>query len=1048
MHTAPLTLRWNDDYTDYITPSPVDADAIEKLFDALATHATRFEELGEDALAEMVRKLQDALYRSHAHYCVFGIERWRESDSYTAPDANKRQRHNRRTDSDTAALDDMCPWLLTIRNGLNARTSNSPADCKESEQSNAEDAPEAEVVDVLKLPYHLTIKKGVEGSFEVLPRASELATAAAERHYNESAAALDTETGEVLTALRARLVKKGQPAQASADAPKRKSIGWSGVKKQVLSATMDLAIDTAAVLSVLLIVATLYRIPVLFASMQKRLPYGESWRKIAMDNVLEIPVDLLYCAKVLLIFLAIRSVPSFLVTFTQQVSKKKTFETARKIVDYYCMLAWADILSLVTLIFSARALKWGLASVATGALAPGVLVERAFFPDCDHAFVAVSFVIAAAGYLYALPVIFFTQDADATGTPLAVILLPAGLLALAALYLVVETLRGKERMAEGVTKPGATEMVEPTWLGPIEQGPEKEELEDYELGLLNVHFVRMNWFNATQFLAPLLEAVFLVALVGKIAGASSDIDDHGSHGDDTFRKLFSYAFLEFHVGGAGASCVNVTAVGNETLVATLPVHDCVNSTLVTDGSAAAYPLGLWVALGCVVVYYFLISLPVVIAVVRDTWSHSICSQNAWVFLMLLLGYPMQIFIVYNLTSFVVCEDGGAGHSVLQFDEDVQCYVGTHAKVGKLALVALLFYVLTSLVKDAEFSTSRSVLLDVASLDLYELYVRVALVTAAFLGVVLRDNSTAVACVVAAAAAWCAFWTLFFPWALEVDHCVSVASYRLWRAYCYAGAVVGVVSVKVAHLSDSNTVPGWIVFGSLMFLLTAALAYQLYSLSCESTEGLTVTPEQVQEELLTVHATLSAQKQLGEQFNAAAWSTFVTGNVRSSQLALALMQLEHHTCLSGLDPLFLSLRKPWYYNVWRLVDEQDLRGSFLDRIDSYYYDDHFGRLFCDCFCSCSEYHYSRSGYHTRRRVNTVLDTPLLFELIKKFGNGVAARGNEILEDDVENQHSSVSGSSCADSVGTPPEDPLRSSLLVDSINQDRPELSLPPGTPTH
>ena len=72
---------------------------------------------------------------------------------------------------------------------------------------------------------------------------------------------------------------------------------------QVLSATKELAIDAAAVLSVLLIVATLYRFPVLFASMQKRLPYGESWRKIAVDSVLEIPVDLLYCAKVLLIFL-------------------------------------------------------------------------------------------------------------------------------------------------------------------------------------------------------------------------------------------------------------------------------------------------------------------------------------------------------------------------------------------------------------------------------------------------------------------------------------------------------------------------------------------------------------------------------------------------------------------------------------------------------------------------------------------------------------------------------------------------------------------------
>ena len=919
----------------------------------------------------------------------------------------------------------------------------------------------AEALEALKYPYKVSMREvgggggggggkagrsNPETPWEVTPAATSVTAAYAWRNYETHLAAFDSVQRQTVADVTGETRAKLQ-AQAKEGGSEKVGFDWARWKTCVFFAVRHLAVDLGAVLSVLVVVLTLYRLPVLVSDMRRRLRHGEDWRTVAFASVVEIPIDVLYLLKVVAIVVAVRSAPSFFAGFVEYTSQKRSFAAARAVVDYYFFIVWTDLLSVLTLLFSCRAIKWALGCVSVGILTPGVLFHQAFFPDTESKCFSVFCILLMCGFLYVFPCVaaaYLLTDGQGQDAPFALMIAP--LLCMGAAYLFLEIRQAKrmqrssacaetplvpptasDTAAEPVAAPAAVaakadvlptiNLVDNT-SGELKKGrgAKKKKTKESEsesevrgsdamvVGLFHTRFVRPNCFNVLAFLSPLLEAFFLVAVVGKLStdaaaaygavGGSSagcDVPDRTAQLRGTLAGFFSTALLEVSTGGSGGFC---------------PVRNATTGEVAAEaeeGGAADFPLGVWVALGMVVAYYFVLALPVVVVSLKG--HQDITSKNSWVFLMSLAA-PLQLFIVYNLTAFSYCaapagslED--ANYTALYFRESVHCYEGAHRTVAMLALVSLTFYVFTTLIRIPEYTSSRSTLLDVVSLDLYEMHVRLAFVAAAFASVFLRADRTAVAAAVGLAAVWAACCTLFFPWVYGVPRCVSVDAVARWRAFCYAAAAAGVAGLEVGV--QSTAAAGVAVAGAAGGCAAVALAVSLVRLWREDTTGLDLTPEQVQDELLLVCGLLEARGHLSERMNVARWRSFVGGNVRSSQLALAAMQLEHFTNMAGVDSIFMSLRAAWYAEMWSYVDVNDTRDDYYTRLNDDW--DVWDDSICDCFCPCSGVWRDTRIPQNAKKVNTAVDLPKVFELLCKFGNAVKAPLRE--DEPVEAAESSAS-----------------------------------------
>eukprot|EP01064_Diplonema_japonicum_P026912 TRINITY_DN3851_c2_g1_i1.p1 TRINITY_DN3851_c2_g1~~TRINITY_DN3851_c2_g1_i1.p1 ORF type:complete len:1492 (+),score=343.43 TRINITY_DN3851_c2_g1_i1:58-4533(+) len=664
-------------------------------------------------------------------------------------------------------------------------------------------------------------------------------------------------------------------------------------KKAVFVAVKEFAVDVAAVFCVLFVVLTLYRIPVLWRTMRKTY----SFHRTAFSNALEIPYDFLYLLKSIIIILCIRNMFSFPACVLEYTLQERTYEAARKVVDYFFNMAVGDILSLLFRIFSCESLKWVVGGIAVGFFTPGVLVEHLIFGSDSAGCFSGLIVVIVSGWLYG-------WSGAIVGS-----LLPDGKTALSfGLYYGV--LGGVLLVFLLVSALSSSEIKE-------------------SVRLTHSRFLRLNWFNGLQMLYAAIEALWAVALVGRLF-PSSDL----------------YSFFR-------AVLLDIDA---------------------SDG----YPLGVYVTMGAMGAYYILVALPIIVMALSS--ETTIYKHNSWVFCMGLLSQGMQLLITFNLTQLLFCDsrDGFEGGVLTPFSDTIHCYYDTkHITLAAFSTLGFSFYSLTTVMKIPEYTTSHSTMLDIIFVELYEALIRFGIVVMGVLAVATRDSIDATVGVTIGGMLWCIGWTLCYPYVFNVDHVCSVRMYTMWRTACYSMAAASIIALRVNK--DSSSIVTFVIFAVLLAGIAAVFIWKMYNMYHEAVIGLEVTPEQVQQDLHSLHGLMVSKGSLARGLSHGQWEAMVSGNTRASKLALCVMQLEHHTKLSHMHPVFLTQRFEWYKDMWQLVDDDDVRRDFYYRLrDSWY----FYEFFWGCGCDASPPTASNA-----RIVDSVQDISTLNTLLQRFKNGL-------------------------------------------------------------
>eukprot|EP01063_Lacrimia_lanifica_P015825 TRINITY_DN2248_c0_g3_i2.p1 TRINITY_DN2248_c0_g3~~TRINITY_DN2248_c0_g3_i2.p1 ORF type:complete len:1660 (+),score=520.72 TRINITY_DN2248_c0_g3_i2:66-5045(+) len=471
--------------------------------------------------------------------------------------------------------------------------------------------------------------------------------------------------------------------------------------------------------------------------------------------------------------------------------------------------------------------------------------------------------------------------------------------------------------------------------------------------IADVRFTRWNWFNGMQYVCAVLEPLQLLAL---------------------------YAV---HVG---------TGV----------LQDIANAVLLRDvRPLGSYSFGTWVALGLVCVYYILVALPVVVMALNST--KRVYESSAWVFLYILLSSGFSLFIVHGLMFFVVCEDGVVLDNatdpdsqrearVMPLDSTVPCWEGSHLTLAIPVLLFLLFYILTTLMKIPEYTTRECGYLDLFFAESYECFLKLGQYGAVIAAVLLRHSPDGVLAAVLAGALWPILGTLALNCCLSIGPVCSVETFSVWRTMWYAVAVSGAVALKVWD-SEGEAMAGWAVFGACVGLAVAVSACRVYRLITVVRDGLEITPEQIQDELLGIQMKLQLNGLLLSGMPKSRWRGYVRNNIRVSRLTLALMKLEHYVRLDCLDALFLTTRCEWYKSNRTMVDPDDERDELIDKdvhwnSDSdgwFFHGDGYDADFCECICPCC-----LPDNNINERPSKAINENqlgLLAENVKKLGNAI-------------------------------------------------------------
>ena len=971
-----------------------------------------FDDQDEPALAADVTAFLRSLYLRLRAHCIHAIELQRFAQSFITPDQentyspfyyNRYSRSNKKEDQTKEfTLFDMCPFLRPIEGQIGGKTVKDDEDFDDDFDidSNGDPKERPKPIPTLSTGEDYFKSYALLGkscrirhdgnnviSWKILPEASSLAANSAYANYKT---VRDTETANLenltkkLTTEAATRLK--EDITRNDDATKKWSMDT--IKKSVFFEVLNFAQDVAAVLCILFIVATVYRIPALCLSFKRKLPYGEGFRKLCYLGVFEVLLDVTYLLKVILVFAGVRNAFALMADVVEDAVRRRSVASSRQVVDYYAELAILDVISLATFLFTPRAIRWGIGSVAVGILTPGIMLEKSLFPDNKNTPFAGFLIVLACGWLYGIPAYFATTFAEGD-FDMAFYGIFGSVIFVMFVGLCLESKRKWEGDVDQAAERdlvAAEAAIQNQELGYYHYKRKGEATRRNPLGVsadevAHSRFVVFNWFNGTQFIYALLEVVWMVALVAQSVSPNAD-------NTEFVHTVSRYLLLQVNPGDG--------------------------DSLTSD--AGAFPVGVWVSIGGLFVYYMLVALPVVVLAINS--SLMVCKHNAWVFLMTFFAYPAQVFIIYNMLSFVFCEkatllDGkSANYTVLHYNDMVVCYEGDHLKAAIPVLLGVLFYLFTSVIKIQEYSTAKANRMDIVSLDLYELYLRFALAATTVLCVFSRDSVIITFVLVAVCGLWCLWWTLSYQRVFGKRH-ISVDSFRYFRVFCFALMVTSSFAILICDVAGRGA--GGAVFCTAFLLLSVALGYKLYQLAHEVTEELEVTPEQIQGELLNVFEKLKARGEVVAEIRQNGWKRFVKSNVRPSQLAIALMRLEHHATLRGTDIMFLSLRSKWYREVWNLVDPEDVRRDFSDRLyhrNRYY---HPFDAVAECLCPCCYDDSFMSYLDFDRQPNSKRDLPKLMELLRRFGNAVLSRGpvedgddvpDYVVEDDGEEEEGSI------------------------------------------
>eukprot|EP01062_Namystynia_karyoxenos_P050138 TRINITY_DN3882_c0_g1_i1.p1 TRINITY_DN3882_c0_g1~~TRINITY_DN3882_c0_g1_i1.p1 ORF type:complete len:1648 (+),score=486.83 TRINITY_DN3882_c0_g1_i1:138-4946(+) len=454
----------------------------------------------------------------------------------------------------------------------------------------------------------------------------------------------------------------------------------------------------------------------------------------------------------------------------------------------------------------------------------------------------------------------------------------------------------------------------------------------------HARYVRLNWFNLAQYLYIFLEVAVPLAAVWRVPPSSK----WASELSDASR----YLLLDF---------------GEE-------------------WAAKGATFGFWFAIAVAAAWYLIGSIPVVSNHILPELfrEHDDCSANRhWVFAMGLLGRGLALAVLWNLARLLSCPAGSAFAG--------SCWSGEHQKLGLLALMFSMLYITTTCARLPWHSDRKCGVLDVRFVELYDAGLS-CILSAGVMGAAFAQGAPAAvpSAVIATAALLAIAWTLSCPRLLHCPRLCSVDAVAAWRLAGHfavlCGAVAGIVG---AATDDGSPVPAGILIIGCGVPMLGAIANSIRLRCLPVQQGADVTPEQVQEALVSLAVRLQSCGLLNPRFEMGSWRGAVKRALRASPLALLTMRLEDAVRMRALKTVCLGQRPSWYQDCWGLVRPDDEERDFERFVMSW--DAAMWEVYCDCFCDCED----RDRYSSDKgQPDEAADLAKLSELVQGLANGAA------------------------------------------------------------
>ena len=739
-----------------------------------------------------------------------------------------------------------------------------------------------------------------------------------------------------------KLAKEEVNAQQCCEVSKAE--GWDGVVSTVASEISNLFLDIGAVLAFIIVCCTIYRLPWIcrevWGSYKKRMTCVLALRELALDVG--------YFLMFLLVIVSVRDTIKICTDFLSFLPRYPNFQVARAIISYHFTNVANLLWIFATLFFSCRAIKFTLATSVFAALSPGVMLESALLRleakegrgagKC----VAATLLCIACFWMFGIPFLSANQgEEEYTAKPAAIYF---GVLAFFVFIAIVSSFFHADNQIFLLRRPV-------------------------------VRFARPTLSNVLAFFYLLFEAAQLLAL--------------------SFSAAYSAGYLQ-----------------NQQL---LEFSQGIFFLFGQDWTSDNLAFGAYLSIAIMTIHFLIVAMPIVTGYLLD-WDDGadINKHPVWIGALTLLGFLLQMTVSRNVAELTSCSNGTSTYNQLNgFKPELVytfnasgdnettvsgpvCWEGPHRALAVTAMILGVFYLPTTLSRNAFFDESFFTDIDVVYTQFYRMLTGAFTVTAVVTVALLTphsDQSKAALAVVLVMS--------FFSLAVSVGYryianrandatineedFVTLPALRNCRIAVYLGSMIAAAICLAQVSSDSadrsSLTPVYASVGVMVGLYLIALIYSAVSQLClhlpedESFDALRDDLLNFEEELVKKEkmslawsnnfdkgccssgaSVLSGTNCLTGSCPRDVWRSNVKSAMRISALALLVVKLEENMSLLKVSPMFLRNKPRWNRDLKKLVDDVDLEDDVEAVIRQLKYRSSrycFGDCEADCDFCCDD-----------------------------------------------------------------------------------------------
>lgn len=684
--------------------------------------------------------------------------------------------------------------------------------------------------------------------------------------------------------------------------------GWGGIRSAIFEQVKELMIDIAAVVAVLVVTVTVYRLYPLIHSVWIQESYDHrrlmDRRVRCMVQLLEIGIDVIYLLKSVVVCATVRGLFVLPYDVVMLISRCRSFAAARAAVDYHFEFVLGHLLHVLSLVFAIESARFVLATLTFSLFSLGVVLESAFGTwrrtpggniDLDggrNRYRGGLLLILALAWLIALPFVCSYALGAAARVPsgmVAVIFFSSvGALALAGI------------LASVVRRADAGNHLVSTGKAPI-------------------RFLLFTLENLLPFFSVFVEGCFVSAIA-----------------------------VLLMLGSDGSSMVPriVTASSSPHLVT---VHRIASALLlqfsVVEGDL---PVGAFAAVAIMCLHLVVYAMPVVVERMLQ-WRKGLASTSAWRTVASLTGPTAFVFVTFNVAALLRCRDSSSSLGASVTAQGPLCWASNdrasanHIAWATAAMVLGTYYLssitLRSVAADAERGTQ-----DVSYAPLFRMLTgfvtTVSVVIATLISTAASSSSipsTAVAplttLIIGAAinATLTASYGKLFN-GVERASCSSSPSLSFSRGIMYLFILASCVAELVAlNIQDNPGQPSDVVAYALFgvgaacgMVLAVVLVY--FHVAPPPRIDDDDIADAVRQRLLSTEASLATSNLLRPSrwivTQRSGWVRRVQGANRASQLAVLTRDLMYHTQVTAESNVFWNAAVEIHKSLDDVVDEYD------------------------------------------------------------------------------------------------------------------------------